>query len=728
MSLAVATAAPTFSALNKPQKRALILRDQLRYVDPTHLNTFIEGLSNDEPPTYTRVNGVVKPDLVFVTLKEEATRFDLGNVILPEEKNAIHRIYLVVEDNQVQMHVEDPLPLEEDELDSHPIHGFIARGMLPLFKEKYQILYMRVNKINGARRAAYNMPYQAPVLFDDGESLTRLNPMKAENDRTSTHTRKSRKRRPNDEVIPHISNKRKRAGLDIIPEDVKSNIFNTIPSNIKVDLFNSVVKTAFPNFNNLMIASWNVVTIYSSCGSDFPELHTAIVDLKSVLQDFDETFGQRVDRVTPSYRHDFGGPSRDREDGNGDRDRDSTYDQSRRRDHQDKHSHRDGNNSRTPVPSFVRNGVENSEQLGNATANDSAQFEDDMEVPVDDVENIDDVAEPKMSPPHALQSSQPHGDSDDDSDNDSDDDDDEIPPVDPHSTRRLANQSVARHSHPKRTPETRDRGSVTTSEKPSPGPQYTHAAREVSGEPQEQFVDEADAEDSALVKSQTAGSELARRREEYASSVQKKSQIEAPTTKPKAASSPRNAAIPEQPLVDEADSHAEHDQPVPQLDDSPPAIPTSSSSSSPSSPPPLKKRKKDREAEYSVAQLEKKYQERKAHILYSFQNDMNKVPAKARKNLREMEVLIEQRKKYEAQEQVDKSNSKSGQTARPGTTAGGMFGNYNTKSLGKSMLGPKKPTGIAPVAPMFPNGIRKDQRDSLAKGPHGSTPPYSRGR
>ena len=282
---------------------------------------------------------------------------------------------------------------------------------------------------------------------------------------------------------------------------MKRNIFNTIPSNIKVDLFNSVVKTAFPNFNNLMIASWNVVTIYSSCGSDFPELHTAIVDLKSVLQDFDETFGQRVDRVTPSYRHDFGGPSRDREDGNGDRDRDFTRDQSRRRDHQDKHSHRGGNNSRTPVPSFVRSGAGNAEQLGDATANDLVQFEDDMEVPVDDVENIEDVAEPEMSPPRALQSSQPHGDSDDDSD----DDDDEIPPVDPRSTHRLANQSVARHSHPKRTPETRDRGSVTTSVKPSPGPQYTHAAREVSGEPQEQFVDEADAEDSALVMSQAAG-------------------------------------------------------------------------------------------------------------------------------------------------------------------------------------------------------------------------------
>ncbi|KAI4944605.1 hypothetical protein J4E91_008609 [Alternaria rosae] len=718
MSLAVETVAPTFNTLNKPQKRALILRDQLRYVEPTHLNEFIEGLSNDEPPTYTRVNGVVKPDLVLVTLKEEAARFDLGNVILPEEKNSIHRVYLVVDNSQVQMHVEDPLPLNENELDSHPIHGFIARGMVPLFKEKYQVLYMRVNKINEARRAAHNMPYQAPVLFDDGESLTRLNPMKAENERALVHARKLRKRHPNDEVIPHISNKRKRAGLDIIPEDVKSNIFNTIPSNIKVDLFNAVVKTAFPNFNNLMIASWNVVTIYSSCGSDFPELHTAVVDLKSVLQDFDETFGQRVDRTTPSYRHDFGGHSRDREDGNGDQDRDSAHDRSRRPDHQDKHDHRDGNNFRTPVPSFVRNGAWNADQLGDATANDSAHFEDGMEVPVDDVENIDAVAEPEMSLSRALQSSQPH----EDSDEDDDDDNDEVPPVDPRSTRRLANQSMVRQSHTKRTPETHDRGSVTTSAKSSPGPQYIHVTSEGSGEPQEQFADEADAEDGALVISQTASSDLARRREEYASSVQKKSQNEAPNTQPRVASSPRNAAIPEQPLVDKTDSHSENDQPVPQLDDSPPAIPTSGS------PPPPKKRKKEREAEYNLAQLEKKYQERKAHVLFSFQNDMDKVPEKARKNLREMEALIEQRKEYEAEMQVDKSNSKSEQTARPGTTTGGMFGNYNTKFLGKSMLGRKKPTGVAPVAQMFPNGTRKDPRDSVAKGSVGSTPPYGRGR
>jgi hypothetical protein len=161
--------APTFSALNKPQKRALILRDQLRYVDPQHLNEFIEGLSNDEPPTYTKVNGVIKPELVLVTLKEDAFRFDLGNVLLPEEKNSIHRVYLVVENGQIQMRAEDPLPLDENVLDSQPIHGFIARSTVPLFKEKFQAIYTRMNKINEARRAAYNMPNQAPVLFHEGE-------------------------------------------------------------------------------------------------------------------------------------------------------------------------------------------------------------------------------------------------------------------------------------------------------------------------------------------------------------------------------------------------------------------------------------------------------------------------------------------------------------------------------------------------------------------------------
>lgn len=67
-----------------------------------------------------------------------------------------------------------------------------------------------------------------------------------------------------------------------------------------------------------MMASWNVVSIYSACGSDFPDLHRSIVTLKSVLQDFDEAFGKRVDRETPKYRHDFCGHTEGDENGGGD--------------------------------------------------------------------------------------------------------------------------------------------------------------------------------------------------------------------------------------------------------------------------------------------------------------------------------------------------------------------------------------------------------------------------
>jgi hypothetical protein len=168
-SLTMNITAPTFNALNKSQKRALILRDQLRFVDPQHLNGFLEGVSNDEPPTYIKNNGVIKPELTLVTLKEEATRFDLGNVLLPEVNNAIYRVYLVVEDGQIQMRAEDPLPQNEDVLDSLPIHGFIARGIVPLFRDKFQAIFSRMNKINEARRTAYNMANQTPASFQEGE-------------------------------------------------------------------------------------------------------------------------------------------------------------------------------------------------------------------------------------------------------------------------------------------------------------------------------------------------------------------------------------------------------------------------------------------------------------------------------------------------------------------------------------------------------------------------------
>ena len=78
--------------------------------------------------------------------------------------------------------------------------------------------------------------------------------------------------------------------METIPDNVKSETFNTIPTQIKVDLFNNIVKTAFPNFDNLIVASWNVVSVYANIGSDFPELHKAVVELKGALEEFESAY------------------------------------------------------------------------------------------------------------------------------------------------------------------------------------------------------------------------------------------------------------------------------------------------------------------------------------------------------------------------------------------------------------------------------------------------------
>ena len=163
---------PTLACLNKPQKRALILRDQLRYLEPAHLDTFLIGVTTDEPPTYKNVNGAVYPPLAQVTIKEEATSFDLGNVQFPEEGGAIYRACLTVEDERFEMRTEDALPKDDAELASVCIHRFVAENMFPLFKAKYKAIHARMEKINEARRVAYNMLDHPPAKFEDGEVRT----------------------------------------------------------------------------------------------------------------------------------------------------------------------------------------------------------------------------------------------------------------------------------------------------------------------------------------------------------------------------------------------------------------------------------------------------------------------------------------------------------------------------------------------------------------------------
>ncbi|KAH6622291.1 hypothetical protein C7974DRAFT_425982 [Boeremia exigua] len=298
---------PTLACLNKPQKRALILRDELRYFEPAHLDNFLSGITTDEPPTYKNVNGAVCPPLSQVTIKDEAARFDLGNVQFPEEGGATYRAFLTVEDERFEMRTEEALPRDDADLASVPIHRFVAENMFPLFKTKYKAIHARMEKINEARRVAYNMLDHPSAKFEDGETLTRLTAKTKASDDSSrgtsptpnlvlahlTHTADggSRKRK---EITKHASNKRQRIGLETIPDTVKSETFNTIPAQVKVDLFDNIIKTAFPNFDNLIVASWNVVSVYTNLGSDFPELHKAVVDLKGALEEFEGAYGPRT--------------------------------------------------------------------------------------------------------------------------------------------------------------------------------------------------------------------------------------------------------------------------------------------------------------------------------------------------------------------------------------------------------------------------------------------------
>ncbi|KAL5121661.1 hypothetical protein ACEQ8H_000347 [Pleosporales sp. CAS-2024a] len=315
--------APTFYSLNKAQRRALMLREGLRWTDSHHLDSFMVGLSEPEPPVYKRSNGNVVPSLAMVTVSAAATRFDLGNVKFDPASDAgpagIHRAYLTVEDGSFELRTEEALVLDQGHLEAVPIHSFIAKTMVGLFEAKFKAIWARKNQINEIRRAAFEMASKARdgTEFSKGMTLLRLEPGRGSQGRSSSQDNKIKKLRPGESLPKHPSNKRKAIGLDTIPQYAKTATFNAIPNNIKVDLFNNVIKTAFPNFDNLMMASWNVVSVYSNVGTDFPELHKSIVELKNVLQDFEESFTPKVDRAELQYRHDFAPPTQERSEDDG---------------------------------------------------------------------------------------------------------------------------------------------------------------------------------------------------------------------------------------------------------------------------------------------------------------------------------------------------------------------------------------------------------------------------
>ena len=519
--------------------------------------------------------------------------------------------------------------------------------------------------------------------------------------------RRSRKREPNEQVVPHVSNKRKPKGLDIIPEDAKSRTFDTVPSHVKVDLFNSIVKAAFPNFDNLMIASWNVISIYTACGSDFPELHRAIADLKSVLQDFHEAFGSRVDRAAPKYRYNFGGPARS---GEGDKD---NLDRSLRRkgninNDRAQPGDEDKNEDHSALTACSAN-----ENVGGAAkrAHDSAvsepvQEQNESSTPEDNCKQVENEDEPDMTVrPSSLQSTQQlegvGGEK-----VEGDEDDDQIPHMDPRLSSRTNRHSGVYQHDSQHMAETHLGGSTLTSARSLPTRKCRPSAYKHVKRPREQN-DKGDAAEREEILSQATSPELALRREEQPSSTGKASalpSLQRVTSTPIAKSS----------HVDETELLPEHEKYPSHFDEQHPPQPPS-----PPTPPPKKQKKKHDLSDYSPDTLHKKLQERKTHLINSF-GSMNNVPASHMTPIHQLETAIKQRKRNDAQGRTSKERSASisRENARrpPGTPSGGMFGTY----LGNSVLGVKKTAGIAPVAPMYPNAGRRDSRDDTpSSGQHG---------
>lgn len=98
------------------------------------------------------------------------------------------------------------------------------------------------------------------------------------------------RKRPGELINRHPLNKKKRIGVDHIRDDVKTESVNRLSDQTKIDLFNTFIKSAFPEFDNLLMASWNVVTVYCSVGTEDMMLHTSIGELNEVLQKFEDQY------------------------------------------------------------------------------------------------------------------------------------------------------------------------------------------------------------------------------------------------------------------------------------------------------------------------------------------------------------------------------------------------------------------------------------------------------
>ena len=162
---------PSIAHMNRPQKRALILRDQLKFLDTKHLDAFLVGVGDPEPPSYQMINGKLHPPFAEVTLREGATRYDLGNVQFTKDlrDDRVSRVHFMVEQGNCEMSESEALPVRDDSLHSVPIHSFIIAQMIPLFMKKYEAIDTRKRSLNELRQVARNALNQQKIRTSPGK-------------------------------------------------------------------------------------------------------------------------------------------------------------------------------------------------------------------------------------------------------------------------------------------------------------------------------------------------------------------------------------------------------------------------------------------------------------------------------------------------------------------------------------------------------------------------------
>jgi hypothetical protein len=156
--------------LNRAQKRAHAIKDELHQLDSDHLDTFIDGIANFEPPKYRRVGANIVPDLVMVDLKKGAEIYNIGNVYY-HHANEIKNVSLHIElpTRKFKIVRSERLPNDERNFLATPIHQFVAQEFVSLWKAKYQRIVEHRDLINETRKYAHHLLSQPPRRSVNGK-------------------------------------------------------------------------------------------------------------------------------------------------------------------------------------------------------------------------------------------------------------------------------------------------------------------------------------------------------------------------------------------------------------------------------------------------------------------------------------------------------------------------------------------------------------------------------